>query len=1145
MARMAAMIVGVLTFSSVLGLVNSNIVLHENGYEGVVVAIGEGVPEDPNIIENLKMMFMEGSEVLNEATRQRAYFREVTIVVPSTWNYSEDYMATTGLGWVSGADVRVDLPHPLHGDSPYTLQLGGCGDPGEYIHLSPEYAAKMYSSLLPTFGSPGKVLVHEWAHLRWGVFDEYGEPATSTPTFYIGEDMQVHVTGCTEGIKGWLRNIDGSECHADASGMPDSQCHFFPAEDSDNNITASLMNLYFLDNVRMFCDNEELPHNPYAPNAHNMQCDGRSVWEVITQHQDFKDGVVLCLVGYLVCLYIRYFVLSLHPRSDHGSQDLGPRSWVFLSQFVGVCYQGLYHLYLYLNEFTTRFVRDLVPTGSLLAVVSFANTSHLDLPFTVVPRDREDIVSKLPDTYVVGGYTAIGGALEFILQLVENTGTESEGLMVILITDGEETMYPKVETKLPAIKRKRIVINTVSFGPNATDSLELWAKETGGKSYYHSTGSSDSLSSLDALLYDSITTNLDQPDDQLLQVYRRTHEVAARGGLETGQVVLDSSLGHETRFTFTESIVSPYNPHQPGTSLAPAWEQPGTSLAPAWHQPGTSMVPAWEQPGTSLAPAWHQPGTCLGTAWHLPGTSLAPAWHQPGTSLAPVWHQPGTSLAPAWEQPGTSLAPVWHQPGTSLAPAWEQPGTSLAPVWHQPGTSLAPAWHQPGTCLAPAWHQPGTNLAPAWHQPRWLMGFKAGRWTYIIRNPAGHPRTYPQPDEVQVAVTSHPSRKTGQAPVRVKAWMSANNITYPEPALVFAYVSQGYSMVLDATVTAFIVPPTEEKSISFPLLDNGVGADLRSGDGIYSAFFTQYSGNGRYSVSATVSTSNRTAKLQALSGAPEGHLRQPGTSALRRLTLPLTVSLPEPDSTFAPGDLVPSEEPSGAPHAPCCGDVNRMRVEPFTRFTSGGIFKVHNYQPGDQQPPGRVTDLTVSFVYLYDALVSLTWTSPGDDLYTGTATVLELRYHESMSIHSNFHVGHQVNSSHLTSGDLTPRPAGQPHNITLKMLDRSVESLEGRAVFFVVRARDEMGNSGNLSNLATAYFPLKKYTRNIQEEQKMDAMSGLVVLVVLGVIILVMVIFVASVKMLHVRNRKARKEQQLVRREQQVLEGGNVNRFCG
>ncbi|KAK8727022.1 hypothetical protein OTU49_009884 [Cherax quadricarinatus] len=1012
MARMAAMIVGVLTFSSVLGLVNSNIVLHENGYEGVVVAIGEGVPEDPNIIENLKMMFMEGSEVLNEATRQRAYFREVTIVVPSTWNYSEDYMATTGLGWVSGADVRVDLPHPLHGDSPYTLQLGGCGDPGEYIHLSPEYAAKMYSSLLPTFGSPGKVLVHEWAHLRWGVFDEYGEPATSTPTFYIGEDMQVHVTGCTEGIKGWLRNIDGSECHADASGMPDSQCHFFPAEDSDNNITASLMNLYFLDNVRMFCDNEELPHNPYAPNAHNMQCDGRSVWEVITQHQDFKDGVN-------------------PPRRKRAAEtDLKPRfqviqeaakkkpRFVLLLDLSGSMDQFMKQLY----QAVVRFVRDLVPTGSLLAVVSFANTSHLDLPFTVVPRDREDIVSKLPDTYVVGGYTAIGGALEFILQLVENTGTESEGLMVILITDGEETMYPKVETKLPAIKRKRIVINTVSFGPNATDSLELWAKETGGKSYYHSTGSSDSLSSLDALLYDSITTNLDQPDDQLLQVYRRTHEVAARGGLETGQVVLDSSLGHETRFTFTESIVSPYNPFSISASLQD----------PEGHLYSEHSL------------AWH---------YRLDNATRTIIFN--------------------------------------------------------------------------------------------IIEAMAGRWTYIIRNPAGHPRTYPQPDEVQVAVTSHPSRKTGQAPVRVKAWMSANNITYPEPALVFAYVSQGYSMVLDATVTAFIVPPTEEKSISFPLLDNGVGADLRSGDGIYSAFFTQYSGNGRYSVSATVSTSNRTAKLQALSGAPEGHLRQPGTSALRRLTLPLTVSLPEPDSTFAPGDLVPSEEPSGAPHAPCCGDVNRMRVEPFTRFTSGGIFKVHNYQPGDQQPPGRVTDLTVSFVYLYDALVSLTWTSPGDDLYTGTATVLELRYHESMSIHSNFHVGHQVNSSHLTSGDLTPRPAGQPHNITLKMLDRSVESLEGRAVFFVVRARDEMGNSGNLSNLATAYFPLKKYTRNIQEEQKMDAMSGLVVLVVLGVIILVMVIFVASVKMLHVRNRKARKEQQLVRREQQVLEGGNVNRFCG
>nr|XP_045605220.1 calcium-activated chloride channel regulator 3A-1-like isoform X1 [Procambarus clarkii] len=912
MRRMAGMILGVLTLGSVLGLVRANTVLSENGYEGVVVAIGEEVPEDPNIITNLKKMFTDGSLVLYEATRRRAYFREVTIVVPSTWNSSEHYMKTQGSGYVSGADVRVDLPHPIHADDPYTLQLGGCGEPGAYVHLSPTYAASMYSALQHTYGPPGKVLVHEWAHLRWGVFDEYGEHGTITPAFYIGEDMQVHATGCTDSIKGWLRKTDGSECHADISGMPNSECHFFPA-DHLNNATASLMYLYFLDSVKMFCDNDPMSHNPYAPNAQNLQCDGRSVWEIITLHKDFRDGA------------------NPSRQKRDADEDLMPKfqviqeeakekpRFVLLLDLSGSMDQFMNQLY----QAVVRFVRDLVPTGSLLAVVSFANTSRLDLNFTVVPENRDYIVSKLPNTYTDGGYTAIGGALEFILQLVEDTRTNSKGLMVVLITDGDETMHPKVETKLPAIKKKGIIINTVSFGPNATDSLELWAKETGGRSYYHSTGSTGSLSSLDALLFDSITKDLDQRGDQLLQ---------------------------------------------------------------------------------------------------------------------------------------------------------------------------------------------------------------PGRWKYIISNtPRNH---WPHRDEVVVAVTSHPNRKTRQDPVRVKAWMSANNITYPEPALVYAYVSQGYSMVLDANVTAVIVPPTEEESISFPLLDNGVGADVRAGDGIYSAYFTQYSGNGRYSLSAIVSTSDLTARLQ---GTPSGSAeapQRPGTSALRRLTLPQTVMLPEPESNFPPGQLVPLEDPA----LPSRNASRRLPLEPFTRFTSGGIFKVHNYQPGDQQPPGRVTDLTVSYVYLYDALVSLTWTSPGDDLYSGTASSLELRYHETMRFHNNFHLGHPVNSSHLTSGDLTPRPAGEQHNITLKILGRTVDNLEGKAVFFVLRARDEKGNSGNMSNIATAYFPLKKYTRNIQEEQKMEALSGLVVLVVLAVIILVIVAFIASVKLLHNRNREKRREQQLV-------EGGHAHRF--
>jgi len=39
------------------------------------------------------------------------------------------------------ADVRIQPPNSVYGDKPYTIQPGGCGEPGEYIHFSINYMA--------------------------------------------------------------------------------------------------------------------------------------------------------------------------------------------------------------------------------------------------------------------------------------------------------------------------------------------------------------------------------------------------------------------------------------------------------------------------------------------------------------------------------------------------------------------------------------------------------------------------------------------------------------------------------------------------------------------------------------------------------------------------------------------------------------------------------------------------------------------------------------------------------------------------------------------------------------------------------------------------------------------------------------------
>ena len=53
--------------------------------------------------------------------------------------------------------IRIDTPNPLYEDYPYTVQSGGCGDRGEFIHITADFAKEVNTGLVDTvFGPPGK-----------------------------------------------------------------------------------------------------------------------------------------------------------------------------------------------------------------------------------------------------------------------------------------------------------------------------------------------------------------------------------------------------------------------------------------------------------------------------------------------------------------------------------------------------------------------------------------------------------------------------------------------------------------------------------------------------------------------------------------------------------------------------------------------------------------------------------------------------------------------------------------------------------------------------------------------------------------------------------------------------------------------------
>ena len=78
----------------------------------------------------------------------------------------------------------MDNESGVYGNSPFTLQTGGCGEPGQFIQVSASFLSSM-DTANKTFGPPGQVFVHEWAKYRYGVFEEYGYPGDNKyPMFY-------------------------------------------------------------------------------------------------------------------------------------------------------------------------------------------------------------------------------------------------------------------------------------------------------------------------------------------------------------------------------------------------------------------------------------------------------------------------------------------------------------------------------------------------------------------------------------------------------------------------------------------------------------------------------------------------------------------------------------------------------------------------------------------------------------------------------------------------------------------------------------------------------------------------------------------------------------------------------------------------
>ncbi|XP_077498139.1 calcium-activated chloride channel regulator 1-like [Amblyomma americanum] len=497
-------------------------------YEDIVVAIHPSVKPDDRIIENIKALFRSASTFLHRATRGLVHFGSVTIAIPETWPMRSTASNTTA-SLFPVADVHVEPENPQYGDRPYTLQPRGCGERGEYIHLTPRFLADMNGSIADTYGSPAYQLVHEWAHYRYGVFDEYGDPESHRyPSLYCEFGM-VRASTCSQRIKFTASTDSGAPCRIYKGCRVSSDCKTRFSQNDKNPVTSSIMFMPYLKGVTEFCDRGDKKHNAYAPNKHNHLCDRKSTWEVISANDDFKG------------LAPADPEREIEVKFKEVQKQKGTVGRVILALDISASMNDNNRLDN-LKAAATQFIQALVPDGLELGIVVFDDYAYEKSPLVPVNASTRTMFADIVKHLNAGTMTCIGCALKKALEMFQSKKS-TEGSVIILMTDGMENSSPNIAQVADDLVSSQVVVNTIAFGTDADKSLEDLALRSGGRSFALMDGQSNVAAALESAFLDSVTAFLQDDDRRRVVIFDRSVKLSDKKEFE---ILVDADVGNQT-----------------------------------------------------------------------------------------------------------------------------------------------------------------------------------------------------------------------------------------------------------------------------------------------------------------------------------------------------------------------------------------------------------------------------------------------------------------------------------------------------------------------------------------------------------------------------------------------------------------------
>ncbi|XP_006812944.1 calcium-activated chloride channel regulator 4-like [Saccoglossus kowalevskii] len=298
----------------------------------------------------------------------------------------------------------------------------------------------------------------------------------------------------------------------------------------------------------------------------------------------------------------------------------------------------------------------------------------------------------------------------------------------------------------------------------------------------------------------------------------------------------------------------------------------------------------------------------------------------------------------------------------------------------------------------------------------------SGTWYYEIHST--HSQT------VEVAIQSE--ARDGVEPIHIFSRLSDVLITDTPPnAAIYVQVTQGYSPILHANVTATVERPTPHAPVQVQLYDNGSGIDSTKNDGVYSRQFVEFVSatcpNCRYNVKIKVEARNGLASIP-ISASNSGRalsIRPPGPKEESNITVP---------------------------------------IDDFDRVDTGGAIQAPvTVSDDDEFPPSRIADLRVTGTSYDDQTITLEWTAPGNDLDKGTADGYDLRYSRNFVTFSReFITGEELTDNHVIEGTLSsPSPFGTTETVTVQL----PATYENITYFFAIRAFDAANNTAAPSNI--------------------------------------------------------------------------------